>query len=365
MIKNNRFRAFATLLAMVILLSTLLIPKSANATSSAYAVVDARTGIVLAERCGDVKKPMASTTKVMTAITVIECIGNLDEKFFVPKAAVGTEGSSVYLKEGEEVSIRELLYCLMLRSGNDAAVALSIIVGGSEKNFVQKMNEKAALIGANNTHFENPHGLHKEGHYTTAKDLAKISAYAMKNKTFAEIVSTKVYKGERGTYLNKNKLLSTMDGANGIKTGYTKAAGRCLVSSATRDGNTLVCVVLDCPPMYETSKSLMEECFEKYRFLTVWKESDEKNIPINGIPRLCARTATDGDVVVPVKKGEEDKIKVDVKLKKNLDFPVKKGQKVGRVDVFYQNSLLFSQKIFTIENVGTDKLIFFVKKEDL
>lgn len=333
-------------------------PKTTLGTSNAYAVIDVETGIILDESFGDIKMPMASTTKIMTAITVLENIGDLDEKFAVPKSAVGIEGSSVYLTEGEAISVRELLYCLMLRSGNDAAVALSIITAGSIDNFVKLMNKKAIELGATNTHFTNPHGLHDDKHYTTAKDLAVISAYAMKMPIFKEIVSTKVYKGERGTYKNKNKLLFELDGANGVKTGYTKIAGRCLVSSVEREGNTVLCVVLDCPTMYETSKKLIESAFSNYSFVSVWKKNDTKTLSINGIPKLSCAVGTTKDVIIPIKKGQEGDLRINIILPQTLDFPVKKGQEVGQIDVLCQNNLIFSQKIYTIENVGKDKLIF-------
>lgn len=355
---NKRIISIVALATFFFSIVSFLIPKRAFASTTSICAVDCKTGIVLEEQNADAKKPMASTTKIMTAITVIERAGELDEKFFVPKSAVGIEGSSVYLKEGESVSIRELLYCLMLRSGNDAAVALSIIIAGSEKNFVGMMNEKAAALGATNTHFENPHGLHSANHYTTAEDLAKIAAYAMRNEIFKDIVSTKEYVGERGTYRNKNKMLFSFDGANGIKTGYTTASGRCLASSAERNGNTVVCVVLDCPSMYETSAKTIDDCFEKFSFVKIWKKGEIAKIPINGIPRLSCSCGIYDDVVVPVKKGEEEDLRTNITLCKALEFPVKKNEEVGQIEVLYKNKLLFSQKIYTMENVGTDKLIF-------
>lgn len=345
-------------LALACCIAVTMFPKQAVASTTAYAVIDVNTGIVLAECLGDERKPMASTTKIMTAVIALENIDNLDERYAVPKAAVGVEGSSVYLKAGEPVSVRELLYCLMLRSGNDAAVAIAIITAGSVKNFASLMNAKAQELGLSDTHFVNTHGLHDDNHYTTATELAQISAYAMKNPTFREIVSAKCYVGERGTYRNKNKLLFDFLGANGIKTGYTKNAGRCLVSSAERDGNTVVCVVLDCPTTYETSKKLLDEAFSSHNFMKVWSKEDEKGLPINGIPRLSCLVGTQEDVIVPVKKGLEEHVRIELNLPKNLDFPVKKGTEIGQISVLCQNDLLFSQKIYTIEDVGKNKLIF-------
>ena len=203
---------------------------------------------ILYEEHGDVRLPMASTTKIVTAITAIENTGNLDKTVTVPDLAAGIEGSSVYLKAGDTLSVRDLLYGLMLRSGNDCAVALALDCAGDLGRFSALMNATAQKAGALNSRFRNPHGLPKDEHYTTATDLCHITSYALQNETFREIVSTRYY--EPKNWKNKNKLLFSYDGANGVKTGYTKQAGRCLVTSATRNGMSLVCTVFNCPTMY-------------------------------------------------------------------------------------------------------------------
>lgn len=200
----------------------------------------------------------------MSAITVIEEVFDLDEEIFVPSAAVGIEGSSVYLSPGERISYRDLLYGLMLRSGNDCAVALAIKTSGSVEKFVAKMNEVAKKAGAINSSFANPHGLDEEKHYSTADDLAKITAYAMKNDVFRTIVSTKYYdtSGEVSRcFKNKNKMLWNYDGAIGVKTGYTKKSGRCLVSAAEKDGKSFAVVVLNVNDMWSVSENLLNEAF--------------------------------------------------------------------------------------------------------
>ena len=185
----------------------------------------------------------------------------------MPSAAVGVEGSSVYLEHDEELKIIDLLHGLMLQSGNDCAVALAIITGGSVEGFVKLMNETAHKAGAENTNFANSHGLPNDDHYTTALDLCKISHYAMKNEVFREIVSAKrhttPYHGHdyKRNFPNKNKILFDYLGGNGIKTGFTKKAGRCLVSSATRDGKTYICTVLNCGNMWEESMRLLDKAF--------------------------------------------------------------------------------------------------------
>lgn len=177
----------------------------------------------------DARLPMASTTKILTAIIILEDC-DLNEIISVPKQAELAGGSSVYLREGDQISVRDLLYGLMLRSGNDCAVSLAIRHSGDLKAFAQAMNERAVRIGAEHSHFCNPHGMPDENHYTTARDLAIISAYAMNNETFREIVSCQYYEAK--SWKNKNKMLFDYDGAIGIKTGFTTRAGRCLVTAA-------------------------------------------------------------------------------------------------------------------------------------
>lgn len=240
-----------------------------SSSAVAMALVDGDTGAVVYVKNGDKKMYPASTTKICTAITVLEHWTNLDLPVAIPDEAVGVEGSSLYLQHGEMLSVRDLLYGLMLQSGNDCATALAMIVGDSVDGFVKLMNETAAKAGAKNTNFTNPHGLHDPEHYTTAKDLCAISYYAMKNDTFREIVSTKRYSTPYHdhdydrNFPNKNKILFRYEGGNGIKTGFTKRSGRCLVSSATRDGKTYICTVLNCGDMFEECMRLMDNAFAR------------------------------------------------------------------------------------------------------
>lgn len=238
-------------------------------SSSATIVIEQSSKKVLSSNNSRVRLAMASTTKIMTALVVLDNIVDVDVQLAIPEQAVGVDGSSVYLRRNEIWSVRDLLYALMLRSGNDASVALAIAVGGSVQGFVDMMNAKVQELGLKDTHFTNPHGLHDDEHYTTAYDLAIITAKAMQNPLFKTIVSAKSYVVE-GNYThdkyyfgNKNKMLLMMDGADGVKTGYTKNSGRCLVSSATREGNQLICVVLNVHDMWNVSKNLLEKGFEQ------------------------------------------------------------------------------------------------------
>ena len=257
-----------------LLAAVLLLPQPAQAISAQKGMLlDAQTGRVLYEKEPDSRSLIASTTKIMTALVVCEQCNVLD-RMQIPKEAVGIEGSSMYLREGEVLTLQELLYGLMLHSGNDAATALAIYCGGTVEGFAQLMNDKAHRLGLTGTHFENPHGLDSPNHYSTARDLAVLAAYAMKNPIFARTVSTKnVRVGERSLQ-NHNKLLWRVEGADGVKTGYTKAAGRILVSSATRDGRRLICVTINDGNDWADHAVLLEDGFSRYTQTQILREGD-------------------------------------------------------------------------------------------
>ncbi len=269
----------------------------AQAVSAQGAVVlDGDSGQVLFEQNGDEILPMASTTKIMTALVAIE-MGDLDRVYQVKDAYTRTEGSSMYLKPGEKLTIRETLYGLLLMSGNDAALAIAGECGGTEI-FVAAMNQKAEELGLINTHFENPSGLDAETHHTTARELAKLAAYAMKNPQFAEIVGTKNYTGNGRSMVNHNKLLQLYPDAVGIKTGFTKKCGRCLVSAARRNGRTLICVTLNDPNDWQDHMDLYESCFpfiSQSRCIRLGKRSGKqkslgvKSLGFHCVPRMTAQ----------------------------------------------------------------------------
>ena len=246
------------------LAAVLFLPLRASAISAEKAILlDAVSGRVLYEKNADERSLIASTTKIMTALVVCEQCNVLD-RMRIPREAVGIEGSSMYLKEGEILTLQELLYGLMLSSGNDAAVALAIYCGGTVEGFAEMMNDKARVLGLTGTHFENPHGLDAPGHYATARDLAVLADYAMDNPIFYKTVSAKtVTIGER-VLKNHNKLLWQVEGADGVKTGYTRAAGRILVSSATRDGRRLVAVTINDGNDWQDHAQLLEMGFSGY-----------------------------------------------------------------------------------------------------
>ena len=256
------------------LAAVLLLPVQVRAVSARRAyVLDAVSGRVLYEKNATEQSLIASTTKIMTALIVCEQCNVLD-RMRIPKEAVGIEGSSMYLQEGEVLTIQELLYGLMLSSGNDAAVALAIYCGGTVEGFAELMNDKARNLGMKDTHFVNPNGLDAPGHYSTARDLAVLAAYAMENPIFARTVSAKTVKAGERCLVNHNKLLWRVEGADGVKTGYTKAAGRILVSSATRNGRRIIVVTMDDPCDWQDHAQLLEEGFSRYSISRVVNAGD-------------------------------------------------------------------------------------------
>lgn len=296
---------------------------------------------------------MASTTKIMTAIVAIEN-NDIAKKIKIPKGAVGIEGSSIYLKENEEMTVEDLLYGLMLMSGNDSAAALAIITAGGIDKFSLMMNKKAADIGAKNTNFVNPHGLHDAAHYTSAYDLALITAYGLNNPIFKRIVSAEKYTikdtggGTGARYFNnKNKMLRMYAGADGVKTGYTKVSGRCLVSSAKRDDMQVVTVVLNHPDMWNDSMSLLNRSFENYKMTKILSAEQSVAVPISDGTKNCV-SASPKERYYPLSASENISYEYDVK---KLKAPVKKGDYAGKIKINIDNHLLFEEKMYTIDSV--------------
>ena len=257
---------------LMCLFLVLLCGRAGAMSAQSAVVIDADTGEVRYEHNADVVLPMASTTKIMTAIVAIEQ-GDIDRTYTVKPEYTQTEGSSMYLKPGETVSIRDTLYGLMLMSGNDAALAIAGECGGQEA-FVQAMNDKAEALGLTNTHFENPNGLDGDTHHTTARELAELTAYALQNPDFREIVSAKNITCAGRTMVNHNKMLSLYEGAIGVKTGYTKKCGRCLVSAAERNGRTLIAVTLNDPDDWNDHCTMLDEAFAQYTPVTLHEAGD-------------------------------------------------------------------------------------------
>lgn len=301
-------------------------------------VMEASSGRILSESNAYQKLPMASTTKIMTAIVALEK-GNPADNVTVSATAEGVEGSSMYIRQGEILSLEELLYGLMLSSGNDAAVAIAEHVGGTIDNFVNMMNQKAQEIGAVDTHFDNPNGLPSDNHYSTAHDMALITAYGLKNSTFAKIVATEeiTISGYGKQYVrqlvNHNKLLKMYPDCIGVKTGYTEKAGRCLVSAARRNDMTLICVTLNAPNDWNNHMTYYDECFQKYHLQSLdISDKNDLNFSIQGgtVPESAAVLSHQS--AFPVAEGEE--LKTEVAFQNELEAPVMPGDVVGKLKVY-------------------------------
>ena len=339
-------------------------------SADAMAVIESSSGRLLYSKDENKKLPMASTTKILTAIVAIENCKDLKEKHEIQKEAVGIEGSSIYLRQGEFLSIEELLYGLMLRSGNDSAVAIAIIVGGSVENFVNMMNDLCKKLGLKNTNIVTVNGLHDDNHYTTASDLAAITRYAMQNETFKQIVSTKETKidntkskKEKVRFLkNKNKLLKMIDGADGVKTGYTKKAGKCFVGSATRNGMQIICVVLNCANMFDDCANLINQAFNEYKLCTLVKAGVFTSINIDNKKLQNISIILKKDIIYPLNSDEISKISAKVVLRDDLKSSIYKTNEVGILQLSVENNLIFSEKLYTINVYKKDGFNDYVKK---
>lgn len=342
---------------IIILLANIFLnlPKVyAMQSGSSQIVIEAESGRVLSSYNKDLRLEMASTTKIATAIVAIEN-SSVDEVVEITDEMTGIEGSSIYLRVGEKWTLRDLLYGLMLQSGNDAATAIAIACGGSVEGFVSKMNAFAEKLGLKNTHFDNPHGLHSDDHYTSAHDLATITAYALRNPLFAKIVSSKSYlvKSEDypdGRYIyNKNKLLSSFEGANGVKTGYTTDSGRCFVGAAERNGMQLVSVVINCPDMWERTKALLSDAFSRYDYVMIGDSSKDLDAFMLGDEKVSLRL--ESDIYYPFKDRESEDFRYIFRPLKSYPSTLGEGDQVGTLDVYDDNRLIFSRKVITINEI--------------
>ncbi len=352
-----------TLLITVPVFSTNAGAVSTSAVSSC--LIEAQTGEVLFAENADEKRAMASTTKIMTAILTIEA-GDLDREFTVDEYAIMVEGTSMGLQKGDIVSRRDLLYGILLPSGNDAANAAAVSVSGSISAFVKLMNEKAEKLELKNTHFVTPSGLDADGHYTTARDLASLTAYAMKNDLFREIVSCKSKQLEFGnppykrTLYNSNKMLTKYEGAIGVKTGFTDNARRCLVSAAERNGATLIAVTLSDSDDWNDHIKMLDYGFSQVKAYPletgcsarVFVAGTGKSVGVSGGSATLALTADD-----------RTKLERKVFLPKMVYGSVRKGDILGSVEFYLNGKNVKSVPLFAKESVEVEKeeLNFFQK----
>lgn len=329
------------------LFAVLLICPAGAVSAHSAVVLDAVTGQTMFEQNADEILPMASTTKIMTALVALEG-GDLDRVYTVKKEYTLVEGSSMYLREGEKITLRDTLYGLMLMSGNDAALAVAGECGGQEA-FVQSMNDKALELGLANTHFDNPNGLDSANHHTTARELAKLTAYAMENPDFRQIVGTASYTMEGRTMVNHNKLLRLYPDATGVKTGFTKKSGRCLVSAAERHGRRLIAVTLNAPDDWNDHIAMLDGAFSQFQEYPLHTAGEELGqTPCEGGDTLSLPYQTQQDVSLWLTTEEHEALETVVSGRRFVYAPVKDGDAYGTISyllngkVLAQDTLVFS-----------------------
>ena len=334
-----------------------------NLNSQYIVVMDYDSGRVLYQRNCDMVVPMASTTKIMTAIVALEN-SKLTDIVTVSKKASSTHGSTMGIKEGEKYTMEELLYGLLLESGNDCAVAIAEHISGSVERFARLMNSKAFNLGAFNTRFVTPHGLDADGHFTTALELATITQYAYKNDVFRKIVSTKSKEISSHRILNNtNQLLWSMESADGVKTGYTGKAGRCLVSSSTREGKRLICVLLNSSNRWQDSRRLMEYGFKKYNIYKSYKADDlYENISVKQGVKDKLSVKLKSDFTVPISEEEEKELSIKSLLPDSLNAPIYKGQEIGKLAFYKDGEIVYSVPYIASEDITIKKEETLTKK---
>lgn len=323
--------------------------------AAAAIVIEAESGRVLYSKNATAKRSIASTTKIMTALIALEN-GNLEDIVTVSKKAASVRGSNINLQTGQKFRLKELLYGLLLNSGNDAAVAIAEHIGGTEEKFAEMMNAEAKRLGAENTNYITPHGLDRDGQYSTAYDLAIITRHALKNPVFAEIVSTNISNIPGRQLYNTNELLEVYPGADGVKTGYTGKAGRCLVASATRSGMRLISVVLGSPTRYKraaSSKAVLDYAFKTYKMYELVKAGSIcKNIPVYRGRSNNASVRAAETIRLPLSDEEYEKLETRVYAPDILKAPVYAGADIGYMEYVVDDKVVGETMLKTWENVG-------------
>lgn len=375
-------KSCAVILSFLIALSIFEVLAFAKADNSigisakSAVLIDASTGKILFAKNESSKMPMASTTKIMTALLTLES-GGLDKEFTVDSSAIMVEGSSMGLKKNDIVTKRILAYGMMLPSGNDAANAGAVAVAGSIDKFVDMMNKKAAKLGLSNTSFETPSGLDGENHYSTALDMARLARFAISNTDFLKICSTRVAKLKYGNppytrYLsNHNRLLKEYKGAIGVKTGFTKKSGRCLVSAAERDGVTLIAVTLNAPSDWSDHNKLLNFGFKKVNKRNFTPDVSDIKLDVVGSDKESIEVIPADFPSVTFSEDYEGKLERRIITNKFLYAPVESGSIVGTVEYYYdgvkvaQTSLLAGseakEKLVDVKKHNQSKIIMFFK----
>ena len=363
-------------------------PNISDINSRAYVVIDRNSNQVLVGKNENQKRKMASTTKIMTATIIIENC-NLSDVVEISKKTANTGGSRLGLKYQDKISVKDLLYGLMLCSGNDCVVALAEHCAGSVEAFAEKMNQKAIELNLSNSHFVTPHGLDSDEHYTTAYELALLTNYALQNKTFAQIVNTTNYtvtiNGYGKSIHNTNELLGSLDGVYGVKTGFTNGANRCLVTSCKRNNMDIICVVLGADTKnFRTKDSikLIEYCYKNFEVIDLeeivntsfneWKTENIKNISVeksfDSIPEI--EVANLKFSTVPIEKSLVDSITCKISCDFNLIAPISKDTVIGNIEVRTDKNIVTSCDIVVKNEISKNSVLnylnyFFENYQDI
>lgn len=340
-------KAISILMAAMLLTVPVYADEDMELSAQSAILICADTGDVLFEKNADERMLIASTTKIMTAIVVIESL-DLDSPVEIRPEWCGAEGSSMYLEAGQHYTVRQLLAGLMLASGNDAAIALACCTAGDVQSFAELMNQKASELGMINSSFKNPNGLDEEDHYSSARDMALLAAYCMDNEDFSSIVSQKSFTVGELTFVNHNKLLWNYEGCVGVKTGYTLAAGRTLVSCAKRDGMCLVCVSLNAPDDWNDHTKLLDWGFESFSLTRISADNFSASIPIISAKQPLGCIAPQNDITVLC---ESDSV-----VSARLEIPrfayagIFEGEKAGEIKVYVDGELVAEENMVYTED---------------
>lgn len=352
------FRKLLICLSFLLIIPAASLASEVSTSARACVVIDASSGRILLSHNEREPLPMASTTKVMTALLAIEN-GNLSDPVTASRNAFGVPGTSIYLSLGETLTLENMLYGLMLASGNDAAVAIAEHIGGSIGDFCSMMTARAAELGCESTVFLTPHGLPCDGHYTTAYDLALIAREAMTHDIFRQIVSTSrasiPWEGRSYDRVlnNKNRLLTSYEGATGIKTGYTRKAGRCLVFGAEREGMEIIGVVLNCYDWFDEAERLLDMAFDRYDSVTMLTAGEHlRTIPVNGSNGLTVDAVLSADLTAVVPENALPQLVID--LPEELSAPVMQGDILGQAHLYWMNQPVCTADLIASETILRD-----------
>ncbi len=365
---RKRIFFIAIFTALLILVSLFSQVSAVDVSAKSAVLIEAESGDIIFEKEADVKMPMASTTKIMTAVVALEN-ADLDKVVAVSPKACGVEGSSIYLKLGDKLTMEDLLYSLLLQSANDAAAAIAYEVAGGIDGFAQMMNDKAAELGLKSTHFTNPHGLDNEAHYTTAHDLAKLTAYALKNENFRKIVSTYKHSIQLSSdenahvLVNHNKLLRLSKDVIGVKTGFTKRSGRCLVSAAERDGVCVIAVTLDAPDDWNDHIMLHELGFSTYKHAVLATPGQYSvKIPCMNSESGYVTAVNRDEFSLVMKKSEDFDYRIEAH--RIIFSDVYEGDVLGKIIFTYDKKVVGELPLYSVDTVEsadyssiTDKII--------